>query len=315
LKTKDPHIFFHSDLDSPDEWYAALATQFDNFRFSATGRIQDPESVDIALIWTIPDEGLERFANLRAVLSLGAGVSQLETDRLPNPGRVPIARLVDISLTRTMIDYARATVYRYHRKLHVFEQHSRARRWKFIRPTLTRDTCVGILGLGEIGREIARALERDGFEVRGWSRTPKELEGIVTCTGLEALGRMVGCSDIVINVLPLTPETRHILSKDLFRHFRDGTCLINMGRGMHLVETDLLAAIDAGKIAAATLDVAAIEPLPPGHQFWNHPAILITPHVAGCSLPMSAVVPIADNIRRAMKGEPLKHQVDLRRGF
>jgi glyoxylate/hydroxypyruvate reductase A len=308
-----PSILFHSNIDSPDEWRAALATQFESFTFTASADIQDPETVDIALIWTLPDGGLERFSNLRAILSLGAGINQLETQRLPK--QVPVARLVDASLTRTMVDYARTAVYRYHRKFHLFERHSRDRNWVFIPPTLTGDTSVGILGLGELGREIALALQRDGFKVSGWSGTPKQLEQVTTCTGREGLHGMVARSRIVLNVLPLTSETRHILSRELFTHFCAGTCLINMGRGRHLVEADLLDAIDTGRIEAATLDVVSSEPLPRAHPFWNHPAILITPHVAGSSVPMSAVTAIAANIRRAMRGERLMHQVDLVRGY
>ena len=306
-----PSIFFHSAIDSPDEWRAALATQFDDFTFSVSSGVGNPESVDIALIWTVPEEGLERFINLRAILSLGAGIDQMNLGRLPK--QVPIARLVHSSLARTMVDYAKTAVYRYHRRFHLFERQSRNCRWAFIPPTLTADTSVGILGLGEIGREIALALRREGFDVRGWSRTPKQLEGVITYTSRDGLKTMVGCSNIVLNVLPLTDETRHILSRDLFAQFRDGTCLINMGRGTHLVEADLLEAIASGKVEAATLDVTSVEPLPPTHPFWNHGSILITPHVAGTSRAMTAVATIAANIRRAMVGERLLHQVDLDR--
>jgi len=304
-----PNIFFHSNIDSPGEWRAALATQFEDFTFSVGGDIDDPKSVEIALIWNLPDGGLERFTNLRAILSLGAGIDQLDPECLPK--QIPIARLVDASLTRTMVDYAKTAVYRYHRRFHVFERQSRDCKWTFIPPTLTANTSVGILGLGEIGREIALALQREGFDVRGWSRTPKQLENVRTYTGRDGLKTMVGGSDIVLNVLPLTDETRHILSRELFAQFRDGTCLINMGRGMHLVEPDLLDAIASGKVEAATLDVFSVEPVPPMHPFWNHPSILITPHVAGISRPMTAVATIAANIRRAMVGERLLYQVDL----
>jgi glyoxylate/hydroxypyruvate reductase A len=308
-----PHIFFNSNIDSPEEWRAALATQFENFRFSVGRDVDSPESVGIALVWTLPDEGLERFTNLRAILSLGAGINQLDIDRLPK--HVPVARLVDATLTRTMVDYAKTAVYRYHRKFHIYERHSRDCKWTFIPPTVTSDTSVGILGLGQLGREIALALQREGFDVSGWSRTPKQLENVKTYTGNDGLSTLVGSADILLNVLPLTDETRYILSRELFTQFRDGTCLINMGRGMHLVEADLLHAIDSGKVEAATLDVASVEPLPPTHPFWNHPDILITPHVAGISVPMSAVEQVAGNIRRAMSGERLSQQVDIGRGY
>jgi glyoxylate/hydroxypyruvate reductase len=308
-----PHIYFNSEMDSADEWREALASQFEDFKFSVGDEVDDPESVDVAMVWTLPDGGLERFVNLRAILSLGAGVNQLDPQRLPR--QVPLARLVDASLTRTMVDYAKAAVYRYHRQFHIFERQSRDRNWTYIAPTLTADTSVGVLGLGEIGREIALAMRREGFNVRGWSRSPKQLENVETYTGRDGLNSMVGRCAVIINVLPLTNETRHILSRELFAHFSEGTCLINLGRGMHLVEADLLHAIDMGKVEGATLDVACIEPLPDLHPFWNHPNILITPHVAGASIPMTAVVNIAANIRKAMAGERLSQQVDRERGY
>jgi glyoxylate/hydroxypyruvate reductase A len=306
-----PHIFFHSNLDSPDEWRASLATEFEDFTFSVGSDVASPESVNVALIWTLPDDGLEQFANLRAILSLGAGIDQLDLGRLPK--HVPIARLVDESLTRTMVDYAKTAVYRYHRRFHFFERQSQNCKWTFISPTSTAETSVGILGVGEIGREIALALRREGFAVYGWSRTPKLLDGITTYTGRDGLKSMVGRSSIVLNVLPLTDETRYILCRDLFAQFAEGTCLINMGRGMHLVESDLLDAIASGRVDAATLDVVSVEPLPLAHPFWAHPNILITPHVAGISRPMTAVAMIAANIRRALAGERLLHEVDLDR--
>jgi glyoxylate/hydroxypyruvate reductase A len=308
-----PHIYFNSYMDSADEWRHALASQFEDFKFSVGEDVDDPDSVDVAMVWTLPDGGLERFVNLRAILSLGAGINQLDLQRLPK--HVPLARLVDASLTRTMVDYAKTAVYRYHRRFHVFERQSRDRHWMYIPATLTADTSVGILGLGEIGREIAFALRREGFDVRGWSRSPKQLENVETYTGGDGLTSMVGRCAIVINALPLTGATRHILCRELFAHFRTGTCLINMGRGMHLVESDLLDAIDMGKVQDATLDVTAVEPLPDAHPFWNHPNILITPHVAGASNPMTAVVSVAANIRKALAGERLSQQFDMERGY
>jgi glyoxylate/hydroxypyruvate reductase A len=308
-----PHIYFNSNLDSADEWRDALATQFDDFRFSVGDEVAAPETVDVAIVWTLPESGLQRFVNLRAILSLGAGINQLDPRRLP--AGVPLARLVDASLTRMMVDYAKLAVYRHHRKFHLFEQRSRDRRWIYIPPTLTSGTTVGILGLGELGGEIALALRQEGFKVLGWSRTPRELPDISTSTGRDALLAMLGDSDIVINVLPLTDATRQLFGRELLGSFKTGSCLINMGRGPHVVDADLLAALDAGRLEAATLDVFTEEPLPESHPFWNHPKILVTAHSAGTSIPGTAVVTIAANIRRAMAGERLSQQVDLSRGY
>jgi glyoxylate/hydroxypyruvate reductase A len=313
LKSRRPHIYFNSHLDSPDDWREALAIEFTDFRFSVGDEVADPETVDVAIVWTLPERGLERFINLRAILSLGAGINQLDPERLP--ANVPLARLVDGSLTRMMVDYAKLAVYRHHRKFHLFERRSRERRWVYMAPTLTSTTTVGILGLGEMGGQIALALRDEGFNVLGWSRTPKQLALIITDTGYNGLVTMLGRCDIVVNVLPLTEETQHILGGELLNRFKDGSCLVNIGRGPHVVDADLIAALEAGKLEAATLDVFTEEPLPEGHPFWNHPQILVTAHAAATSIPKMAVVSIAANIRKAMAGERLTQQVDLNRGY
>jgi glyoxylate/hydroxypyruvate reductase A len=308
-----PHIFFNSDLDSPSEWREALATQLEAFSFSTVEDHVDPASVDVAVVWKLPEGGLAQFVNLRAILSLGAGINQLNPEDLPR--NVPLARLVDLSLTQTMVEYAKTAAYRYHRQFHVFERNSREGRWTYFPPKVSSDTSIGVLGLGQIGSIIALALGREGFNVRGWSRTQKQMDGIATHVGREGLERMVGECDILINVLPLTAETTQLLNRGLFSHCRPGMCLINMGRGLHLVEQDLIDAIAEKRIDSATLDVAIQEPLPPGHPFWNHPNILVTPHVAGTALPMTAVKNIAENVRRAMSGERLMNEVNLARGY
>lgn len=300
-------------MDSAEEWREALATQFADFTFSVGEEVPHPETVDVAMVWTLPQHALAPFTNLRAILSLGAGINQLDPRRLP--AHVPLARLVDASLTRMMVDYARTAVYRYHRNFHLFEARSRERRWIYLPPTLTETTMVGILGLGELGGEIARTLQAEGFRVAGWSRTPKSLPGIATHAGRAELAAMLGRADVVINVLPLTDATRYILDAALFAACKPGACLVNMGRGLHLREDDLLAALANGTIGAATLDVATVEPLPADHAFWDHPKILITPHVAGTANPMTAAPSIAANIRRALAGERLAQQVDLSRGY
>lgn len=308
-----PHVFFHSEPDSADDWREALAPHFETLRFSVDGACADPASVDVALVWKLPPQGLDAFTRLRAVQSLHAGVNHLDMRRIP--AELPIARLVDPSLGRYMVEYAKAAVYRYHRRFHEFERLSREGVWRFSQPTLAGTTSIGVLGLGVLGSEIASALHGEGFEVFGWSRAPKAIEGIRTYAGAQGLREMVARSRIVINVLPLTDATRHVLAQDLFDCCQPRTFLINIGRGDHLVEPDLLSALERGQIEAATLDVAAIEPLPPDHAFWNHPAILLTPHVAGSSTPALAAAQVAENIRRALAGKPLLQQIDRTKGY
>lgn len=310
---KIPHIFFNSALDSASDWHHWLSAELGEIIFSVDDDCHDKSDVDVALLWTPPGSGLERMTGLKAILSLGAGVDQLMLGSLP--GDVPLARLVDTSLTRHMVEYAKACVFRYHRRLHVFERNSRERQWHWSPPRLTSACVIGLLGLGRLGEAIALALTQEGFDVHGWSITPKQLPGVKSHVGESGLNQLMAASDIVINVLPLTKSTRFILSKSLFELVRKPVCLINMGRGDHLVETDLLDALDKGLVQAATLDVMSVEPMPVDHAFWNHPDILITPHVAGLPSPQSAVNQVAENIRRALRAEPLLNPVYCARGY
>lgn len=307
------HVYFHSNLDDPEEWRNALTAHFADLAFSVGPECASPETVDIAMLWTSPPQGLSSFSQLRAVLSLGAGINQLDLSTLAEG--VPVARLVDDSLTLTMVEYARATVLRYHRVLHRYEQHSRQRRWQFRPPVLAAQRSIGILGLGQLGHAIAKALTTDGFRVLGWSRTMKSLPNIEAYSGEQGLAELAGQVDMLINVLPLTSATRGILDRRLFACFKRPVQLINMGRGEHLVEGDLLTALNAGHVDAATLDVACLEPLPEDSLLWAHPDILITPHVAGLSSPDSAVARMVQNIRLALEGGRLINQVDFTKGY
>jgi len=283
------HLFFHSKLDNPALWQAALSEPLGELHFSTIDNCTKPETVDIALLWTTPAGGL------------------------PHP--VPVARLVDSSLTQTMVEYARVAAFRYHRAFHRFEQHSRQRIWQFEAPLLAQQRAIGVLGLGELGSAIAKALAQDGFNVQGFSLRPKTLPPVISYSGEEGLYQLAGQVDMLINVLPLTAETKGMLNRRLFNQFNKPVCLINMGRGAHLIEADLLAALDIGQIEAATLDVTQIEPLPAESPLWNHPNILITPHVAGPSSPEQAAVHLAENIRCAIQGKPLVNQVDFTKGY
>lgn len=285
----------------------------DSFIFSTGLDCAAPDSVDIALVNRPPRQGWQAFTQLRAIISLSAGINQFIAAQMPNG--VPLSRSVDPTLTQQMIAYAKTAVYRYHRRFHEFEQNTRSGIWRFTRPLSVQQTSVGVLGLGEIGSAIAQALAADQFAVQGWSRSRRELQGVTTHGGDDGLKRMVSEVGIVINVLPLTDSTRGILAAPLFSRFRRGTFLINMGRGPHLVENDLLEALASGQIAAATLDVAQVEPLPQSHDFWAHQSILVTPHVAGISSADTAAPQVAENIRRAMRGEVMAHKVDLARGY
>ncbi len=274
--------------------------------------IADPDAVRMAVAWHQPEGVLSGVPNLEAVSSFGAGVDGLIFD--PSlPREVAIGRIVYPGLIHEMAEYVSAVVLARRRRLLEFAELKRERTWK-PRPPVEGAT-VGLLGLGELGAATARTLRALGFEVLGWSRTRKDLEGVESYTGDDGLTAMAARSDYLVCLLPLTPKTKGILDRNLFAAARRGCYLINAGRGRHLVERDLLEALETNHLAGACLDAFAAEPLPEDHPFWTHPAIQVTPHVASLTDPQVAAAHVAEDYRRALAGEPLQHPVARDRGY
>jgi glyoxylate/hydroxypyruvate reductase A len=228
------------------------------------------------------------------------------------PADVPIARMVDPGMTREMPEAALAHVLHLHRAHDVYARQQRAREWRQWPQPAAAKRGVGVLGLGELGAPTARVLAAHGFRVSGWSRTPKRIDGIETHTDLTAV---LAASQILVNLLPLTAETRGLLDARRLAALPAGACLVNLARGAHVVETDLLAMLDRGHLRQAILDVFAEEPLPPEHPFWVHPAVTVLPHVAAWSTPESCLPIAVENIRRLRAGEPLLHLIDRERNY
>jgi glyoxylate/hydroxypyruvate reductase len=306
-------LLFLSNEDDPKAWREELARRLPDLELREWPQLGDPESIEVALVWKPPPGALQGLPNLKAILSLGAGVDGfLKDDTLPD---VPLCRMVDPSMTTSMSEYVLLAVLRHHRRFDRFERARAERRWAFELPKPAPARTVGILGLGVLGGDAARTLAARGFRVLGWSRTPKSIEGVICLSGEDGLSTVAAESEILVCLLPATPDTKGILNADLLGRLPEGACLVNAARGHHLVEEDLLAALDSGRLEAATLDVFHQEPLPPDHPFWNDPRILITPHVASYSLPSTGADQVAENIRRALDGRPLLHVVDRSRGY
>lgn len=269
-----------------------------------------------AVITFAPEPGsLLRYPNLRFIATTGAGVNEvLERGRRLPPG-VPICRLVDDELTRGMAEYVLATVLRYHRQLDRYEAFQRQAHWNPLpwpEPAARR---VGILGLGVLGTAAAGQLRHARFPVAGWTRRPKSVEGVDCHHGPAGLDAMLPATDILVCLLPLTPETTGIVNARTLAALPRGSYVINPARGGHVVDADLLSALDSGHIAHATLDVFHEEPLPPDNPFWRHPRVTVTPHVASLTVPESAARRIAENLRRSRAGEPLLDVVDPTAGY
>ena len=274
-----------------------------------------PEDIDYALGFRPQPGFLATLPKLKAVFSLGAGVDGFLSD--PNfPKTVPLVRFVDNTLSREMAQYAVMHVLMQHRREATFAAAQRQSKWvQQMLPRRTEDTRVGILGLGEIGTVCAERLRELGFAMSGWSRTRKTVDGVKSYTDASEMDTFLAQCDFIVCVLPLTPDTRGILNAATFAKLPKGAYVINIARGGHLVEADLIAALDSGHLSGATLDVFQTEPLPETSPIWKHPKIIATPHVAAISSPAVAAQYVIDGIATMERGERPANIVDMTRGY
>ncbi len=269
------------------------------------------------LVWKAPQEMLDRLKNLSAIFSLGAGVDHVLSLRLPD---APLVRIVDRDLTTRMVEYVAWQTLDHLRRGIAYRRQQRESLWLEHEQPAAREVTVGIMGLGEMGANAAEALLRLGFVVRGWSRNPREVAGVETFAGAEGLDPFLAGTDILVCLLPLTPDTRGILNLRLLKKLRrtgrlGGPVLINGGRGGLQEEGDIVAALSQGILAGASLDVFEQEPLPAESPLWGFENVTITPHVAAVSDPEVISVQIAGQIEAFERGEPLRNRVDRERGY
>jgi glyoxylate/hydroxypyruvate reductase len=268
---------------------------------------------DYAVVWAPPQQFLDEQQALKALFNIGAGVDALLQSRLP-PG-VKVVRLDDAGMSVQMAEYVCHAVIRHFRELDAYEADMRQGKWSFRRPNSRVDFPVGVLGLGVLGERVAKALRVFEFPVHGWSRSEKAIEGVVTHHGAEGLDTFLSQCRVLVNLLPLTSETRDILSRDTLSKLKKGGYLINVARGAHLVDNDLVELLDSGQMAGATLDVFRVEPLPQSHVFWNHPKITVTPHTSARTLRTESIAQIAGKIAAFERGESVAGLVDAVRGY
>jgi len=303
----------------PTGWqkrFAALAGERD-VRFWPD-RVGNPDDIAYACAWKAPHGVLAQCPNLKVIFSLGAGVDHLMGD--PHLPAVPVVRIVDPDLTRRMTEYVVLHVLMRHRRVRLYEQQQRQRVWHDHHQPAAGEVTVGVMGLGVLGRDATAMLHRLGFQVAGWSRTGSPLAGIETFHGAAGLDAFLARTEILVCLLPLTPATQGILNLALLQKLkRDGALggayLINAGRGGLQVDADILAALDQGVIAGASLDVFPTEPLPPESPLWAHPNITLTPHNAAESDPRALTANVLTQIARFERGEPLDHVIDRGRGY
>jgi glyoxylate/hydroxypyruvate reductase A len=272
------------------------------------------ESVDIALVANPPSGALAGLPALRLIQSLWAGVDRLLGDRSV-PIDVPLARMVDPAMNEAMAETALWAVLSAQREFFTYARQQSAPVWRQLPQRRADETRVAVLGLGQMGRTCALRLAGNGYRVSGWSRSDATIEGIATFAGEAALVPMLADADVVVNLLPLTDATRGLFNAVTFARMRRGAALVNLARGAHVVEADLLDALASGQIGHAVLDVFANEPLPATHPFWSHTHITVLPHVAALTDPRSAAVVAARNVLALREGRALANLVDRSRGY
>ncbi len=307
-------LLIKTDIDRGNAWAEALATNFPELKVYSWPFEGDPAEIDYALVWQPPEGELKRYPNLKAIFSVGAGIDHLASD--PDlPEGVPVVRMVEPNLTGGMSEYVTLAVLTHHRFMLDYAAQRREKVWEELLQVPADARQVGVLGLGVLGRDALDKLKPFGFRLAGWSRSPKTISGVTCFHGEGGFDDFLAETDILVCLLPLTPETKDILNAETFAKLPVGAAVINVGRGGHLVEEDLLGALESGQIGGATLDVFRKEPLPEDHPFWEHPRVFMTPHIASMTVPETAVRAVVANIQRLESGEPLQHVVDLERGY
>lgn len=304
-------IYFCCTDFKAEPWLAALRTALPQAEIEVWAPGAPPG--DYAVVWAPPQTFLDEQPRLKALFNLGAGVDALT--QLKVAPATQLVRLDDAGMSVQMAEYVVHALIRHFREFALYEQDVAQGKWSFRRPRLRQDFPVGIMGLGVLGQRVARAVQAFEFPVLGWSRSAKDVPGVRCHAGAEQLPDFLAETRVLVCLLPLTAETEGILNRQTLAQLRPGGYLINVARGAHLVEEDLIPLLDSDHLAGTTLDVFRQEPLPAGHPFWRHPKITVTPHTAARTLRDESVAQIAAKITRLERGESIAGIVDPMKGY
>jgi glyoxylate/hydroxypyruvate reductase A len=308
-------ILLSTKAHTMQDWKAALLAVDPSLEIRLFPDAGNPDEIEAAVVWTAHDMmELRRYPKLKLIVSMGAGVDHLL--RAPGPpSGIPVARLKDALLTSAMAEWVLLNVLRFHRQDPEYRALQQRKEWLELSAPSTAERRIGLLGIGELGSASARVLTSLGFPVMGWSRSAKTLPGVQNFHGADGLMAMAAQSDILICLLPLTPQTRGVLNARLLSALPRGAYVINGARGGHMVAEDMLTALDSGHIAGAALDVFEPEPLPAESRFWSHPKVFLTPHAASITIPASVAPQVVENIHNLRAGRPLINLVDFSLGY
>lgn len=307
-------ILLHRSNGIVEPWIAGFKSALPQAEVVLWQEGVDIAPCDYAIMWAPPPAMLAHLVHVRAIFIAGAGVDGALkfADALPP---VPLIRLGDAGMGVQMAEYVVHAVLRYYRRFDDYEKQARAGHWKPLDVPAKEDFSIGVMGMGVLGQRVLAALAPFGFPLRGWSRSPKRIEGVTSYAGADGLDPFLRGTRVLVCMLPLTPDTANLLDRARLSLLAEGAYLINVGRGAHVAEPDLLTLIRAGHIAGATLDVFRNEPLPAPHPFWEEPRITITPHISALTLPLESVLQIAEKIGALERGEPVADLVDRSRGY
>ncbi|MDO7836785.1 glyoxylate/hydroxypyruvate reductase A [Sphingobium sp. HBC34] len=306
-------LLYTSDPERGRIWRAIFADEARDIAFVDPSQPHDPAMIRYLAAWSPSAELIASLPNLDILFSIGAGIDQFDMSALPP--HVRVVRMIEPGIAAGMVEYVTMAALALHRNLIDYREAQRQARWAPITLTPASARRIGVMGLGNLGQAVLGALAPFGFPLSGWSRSPRAIEGVTCHAGTAALPAFLAQCDILICLLPLTGETRGILCREKLSHLPHGAALINVGRGGHLVEQDLLSLLDERHLSGAVLDVTDPEPLPADHPFWAHPRIIITPHIASMTRADSAARALIANIRRHQSGAPLDGEVPRNRGY
>jgi glyoxylate/hydroxypyruvate reductase A len=296
---------------SADPWVQGLQQALPQANVSAWAPGAPP--ADHAIVWAPPQQFIDEQQGLQTLFNIGAGVDALLQLKLPPA--LKVVRLDDAGMSVQMAEYVCHAVIRNFREFDGYDADTQAGKWSYRKPRSRADFTVGVMGLGVLGECVAKALQVFDFPVNGYSRSPKDLSGIRCFSGAQALPDFLAATRVLVNLMPLTPETENILNKDTLAQLQPGGYVINVARGKHLVEEDLITLIDSGHLSGATLDVFRTEPLPVDHPFWRHPKITVTPHTSARTLREESIAQIVGKIQALQRGQAINGVVDSQRGY
>ncbi|MFN2260865.1 MAG: 2-hydroxyacid dehydrogenase [Psychroflexus sp.] len=306
-------ILIVSQNRDPQSWVDTLKSKNPDLDIQVYPEVERPDEVEFAISWKHPEGIYQNYPNLKVIASMGAGVNHILKDK-DLPKNIKVTRIVDEQLTKDMSDFVLLQSLAATRNLFKHFHDQQHKNWEVMNYQTPENTTVGIMGYGNLGQAAGEKLQKDGFNVIGFANSSKEINGI-SVYGKDDIDKFLNQTDVLVCLLPVTSATKGILNLDLFKKLKSKAYLINVARGEHLVEDDLVKAINEGFLSGASLDVFQEEPLPETHEFWAHPQIQVTPHIASMTDPNSVAEQLLTNYKNMKSGDDLIHQVDVEKGY